>query len=78
MAIVMKVMQVAYESKVEKVILVAGDGDFIDLINFVKKTLHKEIFIVGYQHSMSNTIIESIPSANLLYLDSLWPKISAN
>ena len=31
-AIVMKVMHIAFQQKIDKVILIAGDGDFIDLI----------------------------------------------
>ena len=58
--------------------MVAGDGDFIDLINFITETLHKDIFIVGYKQSMSNAILDAVPASNILYLDSLWAHISAD
>ena len=48
------------------------------MIQFVTQTLHKDIFIVGYKQSMSNAILDSVPASNLLFLDSLWPNISAD
>jgi len=56
--------------------LVAGDGDFKDMVEFLTETLFKTVFIVGYKHSLSPSLIEKGTPGGLFYLDDIWEKIS--
>lgn len=47
-AIVMKVMKVAFTGQLGTLVLLAGDGDFKDLVEFMTQTIYKRVFIVGY------------------------------
>ena len=42
--------------KFDRVILLAGDGDFEDVIDYVKSELDKEVWIAGYPSSVSTDL----------------------
>jgi len=75
-AIVMKVMNLAFHQKLDCLVLLAGDGDFRDMVSFVTETLYKRAFIVGYKGSISPSLIEKATPGCIIYLDDIWPDIS--
>ena len=48
-AIVMKAMKSAILDQIDTLVLVAGDGDFRDLIEFFTTTLHKKVVVFGWR-----------------------------
>ena len=46
-------LKLASQGQYERLILSAGDGDFEDAIDYVKSELHKEIWIAGFNESVS-------------------------
>lgn len=53
----MKVMTLAYQNKLNSLVLVAGDGDFRDMVDFVVNTMQKPVYIAGYKASMSASLV---------------------
>ena len=54
-AIITDLISLAYEGKYKRVVLTAGDGDFLDAVLKVK-SLFKEVYVAGYQCSMSRDL----------------------
>jgi uncharacterized LabA/DUF88 family protein len=52
-AIATKILTLACENRLDSVVLLAGDGDFVDAVKYVKETLHKKVFVVGFKDSLS-------------------------
>jgi nijmegen breakage syndrome protein 1 len=46
-------LKLAAQNRYERLILAAGDGDFEDAISYIKSELHKEIWITGFDDSVS-------------------------
>jgi uncharacterized LabA/DUF88 family protein len=44
----MKAMKTAYAGQLDTLVLLAGDGDFKDLIEFLTEHLYKKVWIFGY------------------------------
>jgi len=63
----------AYRRKYDRVLLLAGDGDFEDSIDHVKSELDKEVWIFGYHGSVS-TDLQSY-SNEVVWIDDFWGKI---
>ncbi len=57
----------------KNLILVTGDGDFTDMIKFMKNTLNVKVFIVAWFNSVNWGITEL---AETIYLDELFDSIS--
>ena len=57
-------------------VLVAGDGDFRDLVGFVTQQLYKKVWIVGYKGSMNSALIEKATPGCVIYIDDIWDLIS--
>ena len=47
------ILKLAFQGQYDRLWLCAGDGDFEDAIAYVKSELHKEIFLCGFEKSMS-------------------------
>jgi uncharacterized LabA/DUF88 family protein len=47
------ILKLATQNQYDRLILSAGDGDFEDAIDYVKSELHKEIWIAGFDNSVS-------------------------
>ena len=75
-AIVMKVMNIAFQNQLDTLVLLAGDGDFRDMVSFVTETLYRKVYIVGYKGSISTSLIERATPGCVLYLDDIWGSIS--
>lgn len=49
-------VKLAFRNRYDRVILLAGDGDFEDSIEYVKSELDKEVWIAGYHGSLSTDL----------------------
>ena len=74
MAIVMKAMEHAYNNELTELTLLAGDGDFRDLVVFLKERAGKKVHVFSYQDSHNSTLHAS--STQGFFLDGLWEHIS--
>ena len=68
-AIVMKAMKSAFAGQLDTLILLAGDGDFKDLIEFLTETLYKKVWIFGYSVNTSLALSEKASPNCVVYLD---------
>jgi len=50
------IIKLATQNQYDRLVLCAGDGDFEDAIMFVKETLHKEVWVCGFEHSLSSDL----------------------
>ena len=73
-AIVMKAMQHAYQDQLASLSLLAGDGDFRDLCQFLTQTAQKDVQIFSYTDSHNATLHQSSTRGH--FLDSIWEHIS--
>ncbi len=55
----MAIDAVALSSKLDAVILVTGDGDFVPLVEYLKITHHCQVEVVSFGKSTSSKLIES-------------------
>ena len=53
--IITDLLSLAYEDKYDRVVITAGDGDFLDAIKKVQ-SLGKEVWVAGYRCSMSRDL----------------------
>ena len=63
--IITDLLSLAYEGKYKRVVITAGDGDFIDAIEKVQ-SLFKEVWIAGYKRSMSQDLKDT--ADNIYYI----------
>ena len=40
----------------DAIVLIAGDGDFHDMVEFMMKTLNKKVFVFGWRASMNKDL----------------------
>ena len=59
----------------DALVLVAGDGDFKDMITFVHNTMKKPVFIIGYKASMSAALVKIVTESIIIYLDEIWDSV---
>jgi uncharacterized LabA/DUF88 family protein len=71
-AIVMKVMSIAFHNQLNTLVLLAGDGDFKDMVEFVTQVLYKKVYIIAYRNSISVSLIEKATPGCIIYLDEIW------
>ncbi|ETV75678.1 hypothetical protein H257_10068 [Aphanomyces astaci] len=48
-----KMLSLVYEDMADRVVLFAGDGDFYDTLDLIKNVKHKELWVIGYERSVS-------------------------
>lgn len=58
-------------SGLDRVILVAGDGDYKEAIRFVRRQVGKDVQIVSWQRALSNEL-EKISNKPTILLDNYW------
>lgn len=73
-AIAIKMVEKAFLNKGNTTILLAGDGDFIEAIHFIKNHLKQRIIIVGFRKTMS-VDLQSIAD-QVVFLDDLKDAIA--
>lgn len=64
----------AFEKGYDRVILSAGDGDFKDALYYVRNTMKKEVWITGFEGTVSGDFYGDCTSVVIL-LDKYWDKI---
>ena len=69
-------LKLATQNQYERLILSAGDGDFEDAISYVKNELHKEIWISGFDNSISADLQSY--ADHVLWLNDSWDVIRKN
>lgn len=57
--------------------LIAGDGDFKDMVEFFTETLYKKVWVFGYRSSLSASLHEKASPGCVHFLDDIWETISA-
>jgi uncharacterized LabA/DUF88 family protein len=71
-AIVMKAMKLAFSNQLDNLCLIAGDGDFKDMVEFFTETLFRPVWIMGYKSSFSASLHEKASPGCILYFDDIW------
>lgn len=56
--------------------LLAGDGDFKDMVEFLTETLYKRVWILGYRTSLSASLFEKATPGCVLFIDDIWQQLS--
>lgn len=69
-------MRIAFSNQLETLVLLAGDGDFKDMVEFLTETLYKKVWILGYRASLSPSLHEKASPGCVLLLDDIWEAIS--
>lgn len=72
----MKAMKIAFSNQLETLVLLAGDGDFKDMVEFLTETLYKKVWIFGYKPSLSASLHEKASPGCVIFLDEIWEQIS--
>lgn len=67
------IVKLAAQGRYERLILLAGDGDFEDAIDYVKSELHREIWIAGFSDSVSSDLQSY--SDRVIWLSDIWHDI---
>lgn len=63
-------IKLAVQNRVERFLLSTGDGDLEDAISYVKDDLHKEVYLAGFEKTISSDL-QSV--ANKIYwLNHYW------
>ncbi len=68
------IVKLASQDRYDRVVLAAGDGDFEDAIAYAKETLHKEVWLCGYEGSVSADLQSY--ADEVIWLDPLWERFS--
>jgi hypothetical protein len=66
-------VKLGFRDKYRRVILLAGDGDFEDSVEYVKSELDREVWIAGYQGSVS-TDLQSYAN-QMIWIGDFWKDI---
>jgi uncharacterized LabA/DUF88 family protein len=64
------ILKLAFQAQYDRLILSAGDGDFEDAIDYAKSELHKEIWIAGFNDSISADLQSY--ADNVVFLNDYW------
>jgi len=75
-ALATKMLSLTCEGQLDTLILLAGDGDFVEAIKYLRDVQHKHVYIVGYQNSVSQNLKECANRGCVIYLDHIWDEIS--
>jgi uncharacterized LabA/DUF88 family protein len=58
-------------ANLDRVILVAGDGDYKEAIRFVRQEIGRDVQIVSWRRSLARDL-ENLANKSIIYLDDLW------
>jgi len=67
------IIKLATQDRYDRLVLLAGDGDFEDAIDYVKSELHKEIWIAGFPNSVSADLQSY--SDRVIWISDFWTSI---
>ena len=75
-AIAMRPVQLFMEDRsLSGLVLLAGDGDFIDMVRTVLRDFRKQVFICGWSASMSPKLLD-LCKPNIIFLDEIWDDLT--
>lgn len=74
----MKAMKIAFSNQLGSLVLIAGDGDFKDMVEFFTETLYRKVWIFGYKSSLSASLHEKASPGCVYFLDDIWDTISSS
>ena len=57
------------------VVLLAGDGDFFDMVHTVICEFNRKVYLCGWSASMSPKLIQ-LCQPNIIYLDEIWDQLT--
>ncbi len=57
-------------------VLLAGDGDFTDMVKFMRQKMNVNVVLVSWSASVNYGITQLVNQA--LYLDEIWIEISVD
>ena len=72
----MKVMNAAFSGQMDCLILLAGDGDFKDMLEFVTDNIKKRVVVFGYSANTSAVLKSKASPGCFFPLDDIWDHIS--
>jgi uncharacterized LabA/DUF88 family protein len=72
----MKAMKAAMTGSLNTLILLAGDGDFHDMVQFLKEDMAKKVWIFGYKESISPNLYSAASPGCVVFLQDIWEGIS--
>jgi hypothetical protein len=52
----MKAVKLVHQGELDSLTLVAGDGDFLDMLRFLKDDLHKDLSLFSYKSSCADVL----------------------
>jgi uncharacterized LabA/DUF88 family protein len=68
------VIKLAVQKKYDRILLSAGDGDFEDAVQYVKDEFQKEIWLAGFQDSVSADLQSY--ADNTIWIDDIWASVA--
>jgi len=72
----MKPWMAADKNKLDTLVILAGDCDFSDMINYLRKERNKMVYVIGYRENTSYRMSETAGPKFRIYLDEIWNQIS--
>ncbi|ETW06783.1 hypothetical protein, variant [Aphanomyces invadans] len=66
-----KMLSLVYEQMADRLVLVAGDGDFYDSLDLIKNVRHKELWVVGYRPNVSPDLQQL--ATKIVWIEDLYP-----
>ena len=72
-AIATLIVKLSAQNRYDTVLLSAGDGDFEDAVKYVKEELHKEVWLAGFEGTVSADLQSY--ADEVIWLNELWPRI---
>ena len=64
------------QPNLDTLVLLAGDGDFFDMVKFMKEILNKKVYLVGWSASMNEDLRNFV--GDVIYLDAIWQNLSTS
>ena len=61
-------------SNLDRIILVAGDGDYLEALRYVRRDVGKDVQIVTWRRALSRELAK-IANKPILFLDDYWQKL---
>lgn len=65
--------RLAHQNRYDRLLLIAGDRDFVDAVSYIVNGLHKEVWIVGFADSISTELQEA--ATDVIWLDDFWQHV---
>ena len=71
MAIATKLLTLVCDNQFDLVVVLAGDGDFASALEYITESKHKQVWIVGWERSLSYKLKEHAAPDGIISIESL-------